>query len=111
MKQTQRLRFLEYLRPGWTFHGKGLWAHVDESIIPFVTLIGSPNFGYRSVYRDLEAQVAMITTNKELSKQLIDERQRLLEYSQEVTEQTYTGEDRKVPFWVLLIATFMRDFF
>ena len=83
----EHVRLLEYFREGWTFHVKGLWAarracngeRVYESsqnrsslvasadnrpclqnarrLLPSLTLIGSPNFGYRSVHRDLEAQV------------------------------------------------------
>lgn len=33
-------------------------------------MIGSPNFGYRSVHRDLEAQIAIVTENEELQRQL-----------------------------------------
>ena len=38
-------------------------------------LIGSTNFGKRSVYRDLESQIAVITTNKKLKANLIKEAQ------------------------------------
>ena len=47
--QCDRIKLLEYLRDGWTFHGKGLWysAAGDES--PIATMIGelvnlAPNF-------------------------------------------------------------------
>ncbi|CAJ0557860.1 unnamed protein product, partial [Mesorhabditis spiculigera] len=51
----------EYKRPGWTFHAKGLWM-CDEGVA--ATLIGSSNYGYRSVHRDLEAQVLLVTKNE-----------------------------------------------
>ncbi|CAJ0570714.1 unnamed protein product, partial [Mesorhabditis spiculigera] len=53
----------EYKRPGWTFHAKGLWMR-DEGVA--ATLIGSSNYGYRSVHRDLEAQVLLVTKNEKL---------------------------------------------
>lgn len=48
----------------------GLWLYLAGSDLPCLTLIGSPNFGYRSVHRDLEAQVAIVTENKALQQQL-----------------------------------------
>ena len=53
-----RVRMFEYRRPGWTFHGKGLWyTEQAGSPGPCLTMVGSPNFGYRSQKRDLETQV------------------------------------------------------
>lgn len=48
----------------------GLWYYVGGRDSPCLTLIGSPNFGYRSVHRDLEAQIAIVTENEELQMQL-----------------------------------------
>lgn len=48
----------------------GLWYHLRGQQLPCLTLIGSPNFGYRSVHRDLEAQIAIVTENQELQNQL-----------------------------------------
>lgn len=56
----------EYKRPGWTYHAKGLWIKFKEQKLPYVTMIGSPNFGQRSSERDLEAQAVVLTENKEL---------------------------------------------
>ena len=78
---------LEYYRRNWTFHAKGaclaslgfhpahtsttgLWIAADTASRPHFTLIGSPNYGFRSVYRDLEAQVAITTTDPGLQEQL-----------------------------------------
>ena len=53
-----RVRMFEYRRAGWTFHGKGLWyTEQASSPGPSLTMVGSPNFGYRSQKRDLETQV------------------------------------------------------
>lgn len=48
----------------------GLWCYLQGQDRPCLTLIGSPNFGYRSVHRDLEAQIAIVTENEELQSQL-----------------------------------------
>lgn len=48
----------------------GLWYYVEGNDRPCLTLIGSPNFGYRSVHRDIEAQIAIVTENDELQTQL-----------------------------------------
>lgn len=52
------------------FSPTGLWYYLQGQDRPCLTLIGSPNFGYRSVHRDLEAQVAIVTENEELQSQL-----------------------------------------
>jgi len=110
-KLQNRIKFWEYQRPGWTFHGKGLWAVLCDAPLPQITMIGSSNFGNRSVYRDLEAQVTIVTTNDRLSRQLKSEKVSFLEYSEKVDTNTYKDPERKVPFWVFLIRTFMRTFF
>ncbi|XP_040496043.1 CDP-diacylglycerol--glycerol-3-phosphate 3-phosphatidyltransferase, mitochondrial isoform X4 [Ursus maritimus] len=68
--QQERVRLQEYWRRGWTFHAKGLWLYLAGSSLPCLTLIGSPNFGYRSVHRDLEAQIAIVTESRALQQQL-----------------------------------------
>jgi CDP-diacylglycerol--glycerol-3-phosphate 3-phosphatidyltransferase len=49
-KAVERVRLFEYLKPPWTFHGKGLWMYptslaTAQETFPFLTLVGSPNFG------------------------------------------------------------------
>lgn len=53
------------------FHGKGLWYYGDfnKSQLPSATIIGSSNFGHRSVFRDLEANLLIYTKNNKLQKQ------------------------------------------
>uniref|UniRef100_T1J1T8 CDP-diacylglycerol--glycerol-3-phosphate 3-phosphatidyltransferase n=1 Tax=Strigamia maritima TaxID=126957 RepID=T1J1T8_STRMM len=68
--QQDRIRLFEYERDLWTFHSKGLWLYPSDEDTPFLTLIGSPNFGHRSVLRDLELQFAVTTANRRLRHQL-----------------------------------------
>ena len=56
-------RSLEYLNKNWTYHSKGLWLFPKESNDALVT-IGSPNFGMRSYFRDMEAQLYMVSESE-----------------------------------------------
>ena len=40
-----RIKYLEYYREGWTFHGKGLWYYHNGEAWPSLTLMGSTNYG------------------------------------------------------------------
>ena len=77
----------------------------------FLTLIGSPNFGKRSVYRDMEAQVGIVTVDKRLKQDLIEERDRFCKDSSRVTRATFDEKERSPAWWVWGIATFMNSFF
>ena len=59
----------EYDRPGWTWHGKGLWLHDTNSTLA-LSVIGSSNYNYRSFERDLEAQLYIATTDEEVKRRL-----------------------------------------
>lgn len=108
--QRNRITLFEYIHPGWTFHAKGLWCYLPLHKTPCLTFVGSPNFGYRSVYRDLEAQVAIVTENEKLSQDLHLEQERLYDCSVGVTENTFQLPERKVPFWVQLVTKFIKKF-
>ncbi|CAN7939776.1 unnamed protein product, partial [Ixodes hexagonus] len=101
----------EYERERWTFHAKGLWLWRGTQPWPCVSLIGSPNFGFRSVHQDLEAQVAIVTSNKGLQKQQHFEQQRLYDLSTPVTWATFQAPSRHVPFWVRLVTPWLRSLF
>ena len=51
------------------FHAKGVWCVQDG--LPSLTIIGSSNFGHRSVHRDLEFQLAIFSKNKPLQQLLL----------------------------------------
>ena len=40
-----RVQYFEYLREGWTFHGKGLWYYLPGEQLPSLSLVGSSNYG------------------------------------------------------------------
>ncbi|KAM9774176.1 CDP-diacylglycerol--glycerol-3-phosphate 3-phosphatidyltransferase, mitochondrial isoform X1 [Syngnathus typhle] len=109
--QQGRVQLHEYHRPQWTFHAKGLWYYLSEQDRPCLTLIGSPNFGYRSVHRDLEAQIAIVTENEQLQDQLREEQEMLYRRSSEVSGLTFEQPDRHVKLWVKLVTPFIKNFF
>ena len=82
-------QILEYTRPNWTFHAKGLWVqqtNPDSSQSAF-TLIGSSNFSHRSLNRDLENQLLVWTSDTDLLNRMVEERDWIFspQYSQPVT--------------------------
>ncbi|CAO3657681.1 unnamed protein product [Mucor hiemalis] len=113
-KQVKRIRrsheitIEEYKRPGWTYHAKGLWIKFKEQNLPYVTMIGSPNFGQRSSERDLEAQAVVLTENKELRTALYKEVDALHQYSQLVSNETFAKIDRQVPNGVKIATAFVK---
>ncbi|KAF9538639.1 CDP-diacylglycerol--glycerol-3-phosphate 3-phosphatidyltransferase [Mortierella hygrophila] len=96
----ERIKIEEYARKGWTYHAKGLWVYPPHSDLPVMTTIGSPNFGYRSIVRDLEAQLFLVTSNLGLRKSLHEELGSLRKYAYPVTEDTFKVPERQVPVWV-----------
>lgn len=118
----------------------GLWYYLQGQDRPCLTLIGSPNFGYRSVHRDLEAQIAIVTGNEELQGRLQEvswvaepmggggrrcqpltrlrvalcasqEQQTLYQRSSEVSVATFERPDRHVKLWVKLVTPLIKNFF
>ena len=62
------------------------------------------------MYRDLEAQVAIVTENEKLSQDLHSEQERLYGYSVRVTEDTFLLSERRAPIWVQLVTKFIKKF-
>eukprot|EP00941_MAST-03F_sp_MAST-3F-sp1_P002225 g2225.t1 len=80
--KNENLQLFEWSRKDWTFHAKGCWLsekleNDDEMKSPWFSIIGSSNFGQRSVFHDLESQLYLSTENKKLRLELGIERDRL----------------------------------
>ena len=71
------VRLLEYARPGWEWHAKGLWFERGGGG-PFAAVVGSSNYGSRSAFRDLELQLLLETRDGGLRARLGEELGRLL---------------------------------
>ena len=109
--ESKRISLFEYIRSSWTFHAKGLWYYLPDSKYPIATMVGSANYGYRSVEKDLEAQMTIVTRNPDLQKSLHHEENRLFQSSEAVTKETLTEKNRPIPLWVkCVIATFPKLF-
>jgi CDP-diacylglycerol--glycerol-3-phosphate 3-phosphatidyltransferase len=67
--------------------------------------------GARSIQRDLEAQLAIVTNNEELRRKFHDERLRLFQYGTAVTSKTFKQLSRVGPFWGPLFMRIFRNFF
>ncbi|XP_076764938.1 CDP-diacylglycerol--glycerol-3-phosphate 3-phosphatidyltransferase, mitochondrial-like isoform X1 [Xylocopa sonorina] len=109
--QQNRVTLWEFIRPGWTYHAKGLWYSLPDQEKPCLTLIGSPNFGYRSVKKDLETQIAIMTRNIQLQNELQKEYERLFSCAKRVTKKTFSEQDRIPPAWVCAIVVLFRYYF
>lgn len=103
--------FWEYIRDGWTFHGKGMWCYLPGEKLPSMSMIGSPNFGLRSVHRDLEAQVVLVTKNINLRQRLHEEQKSLMEHTRKITSDTFYQQRYKVPRWVAFVTYFIKRYF
>jgi len=100
----------EWLRPGWTFHAKGLWFAPDGGPVT-ISAVGSPNWGERSAYRDLESQVFVFTANFGLQARLTRERDALFAAAAPVTPDRLRRPDRtRIPLWLRLAARHARPF-
>lgn len=65
----------------------------------------------RSVHRDLEAQIAIVTENQALQQQLHQEQQRLYLRSGAVSSATFQQPSRQVKLWVKLVTPLIKNFF
>ncbi|GMS80207.1 hypothetical protein PENTCL1PPCAC_2382 [Pristionchus entomophagus] len=104
----RNVELVEWSRKGWSFHAKGLWCDRGDRID---TVIGSSNYGYRSLHRDLEAQIVVSTTNASLMKRLREERNNLLEFTSLVDRSALRRIDHHVPTLVSFFSKVLRRFF
>lgn len=106
-----RVSMHEYQREGWTFHAKGLWYYPPKSELPCLTMVGSPNYGYRSVDKDLETQITILTENRGLQEQLDAEQKQLFAHSDRLTAEEFSKTERSVPGWVKMVVGVARKYF
>ena len=48
----------------------GMWCYAPGDTLPSATIVGSSNFGIRSLNRDMEAQVTILTSNRSLQERI-----------------------------------------
>eukprot|EP01101_Sappina_pedata_P010004 TRINITY_DN6194_c0_g1_i1.p1 TRINITY_DN6194_c0_g1~~TRINITY_DN6194_c0_g1_i1.p1 ORF type:complete len:506 (-),score=102.94 TRINITY_DN6194_c0_g1_i1:69-1586(-) len=78
-----------------TFHSKGLWVSLPEAPSCLAS-IGSPNFGSRSLSKDTEAHLFLLTQDPQLRRSLQDERDQLREDSLRVADGALFLEDSRL---------------
>ncbi|CAH8637046.1 unnamed protein product [Heterobilharzia americana] len=110
----------EYHRPKWTFHAKGLWIDgvdgEDDStnIRPYsLSLVGSSNYSYRSLNRDVESQLFVCTFNKQFSQHLQEERNHIFSsmYCYPVTLSQLTHQtDYRLPWYTRFMLPVFRRY-
>ncbi|GMH36426.1 hypothetical protein BSKO_04294 [Bryopsis sp. KO-2023] len=103
-------QILEYHRDKWQFHAKGIWYTPPNETHPILTAVGSPNFGHRSVYRDIEAQAIMVTSNPELRKKLYHEVHDLTKECVPVQEEKLVELQRNTGSTLKLALKLVRGF-
>jgi CDP-diacylglycerol--glycerol-3-phosphate 3-phosphatidyltransferase len=135
--QRHRIALFEYTRKNWTFHAKGLWLSLpspppvtvnnnnnnnnnnersDEMLrkednFPCVTLIGSPNFGVRSIARDVESQLVIITENRDLQQRLQQEMEHIFATAERVSDKTFNeSPGRGGGVWLGILVPFAKNF-
>lgn len=100
LKALPDLQLYEYIKPLTTFHSKGLWCYHDNYT---VTIIGSTNFNYRSLHRDIEYNFMIVTKNKTTKEGLVRELNEILRHTKEVNRGEILG--RYVSVWSRLSHT------
>ncbi|KRY33240.1 CDP-diacylglycerol--glycerol-3-phosphate 3-phosphatidyltransferase, mitochondrial [Trichinella spiralis] len=105
-----RLQLFEYKRDDWTFHAKGIWLKTYSDNKVNASVIGSTNFGYRSLNRDLETQIVLFTENEQLKDQLTKECDMLFYYCSAFKRPLTTYGHRQVPLFVSFISRWLRTF-
>ena len=106
-----RIRYFEFKKENWSFHAKGVWFYRNGDELPFLTMIGSPNYGYRSVWRDLELQFFIQTNNLALKQKLHHECRTLFHPSttSEISSNRIKA-DRHVATYLKLATRLLRGF-
>ena len=64
-----------------------MWLSPAGEDLPLATTVGSPNMGARSLFRDLEAQLTIVTHNEHVRKQLRMEYERFAMLSRQVSKE------------------------
>ena len=113
----------EWMREGWTYHGKGAWwfrkkggregereGEGEWEKGPFITNVGSSNYGMRSTNRDIEAQITLITEAEGLKGKLEEEVKGLRRDAKELGEDCFGRKEYEVAGWVRWISGAIKGF-
>lgn len=104
IENHDKISIQEYDREGWSYHQKGLWI-TNPSNDSFATIIGSSNFGYRSMFRDLECNFAILSRSKQLHSAFDTERSNIFAYLKPI------GEQKSKSILLRRLAVFLKHYF
>ena len=114
--RISEIKVYEYIKDGFTWHTKGIWIFPtlkqNQKMNSFMlTTIGSSNMNYRSVYRDLEAQVVIYTKDVDLSRRISDNMQELVYRNSRVVQiDDLRSMQRMAPGWVKIASRLVKRF-
>ncbi|EGG10378.1 uncharacterized protein MELLADRAFT_103410 [Melampsora larici-populina 98AG31] len=134
-RKQDQIQIREWIKEGWTYHAKGIWLSricnpnpsadiptdsthlnsnrsISNEFEPFLTMIGSSNYGRRSAERDLECNLLIIdeTEEKGVSNQLTEELTGLRKNATGlVCEDWFEGDGRQVGLGVKLATRLIRN--
>ena len=112
----------EWQRDGWSYHVKGMWLSMGRAAEQaagaeaVLSVVGSTNFGLRSLERDAECSLVIVTKGGlgegSLARRLGEERDRLWKNGVKVTVDTFEreGSERQLPWLILWVAKFAREY-
>jgi CDP-diacylglycerol--glycerol-3-phosphate 3-phosphatidyltransferase len=88
-----------------------MWISEDTESLPFFVTFGSTNYGQRSVHKDVEAEVIVVTRNDLLQRRIRHELQSLRESSAVVSDVNFTnGAQGRLQPVVSLVAQLGQDY-
>ena len=99
------MKILEWYRKGWSYHCKGLW-YLNQNFVS--TVVGSANFGFRSIKYDLETQIVMISESEDFKKKIEMELNDLESDCKEVDLKEVTKKARTPPLLYRLILPWIK---
>ena len=107
----------EYTRDGWTYHAKGVWFTSSSETSPWLSVIGSSNFGMRSQCRDIESQLYIGSTDSKLRESWERERNLLWKHANKVDENLLSEDSRKIQgmslrsgYWIRPVSSLISRF-
>ena len=102
-----QVTFLQYERDNWSFHPKGIWVSRQSGEKVDTTIIGSSNFGYRSLLRDLEISFKLQSDSTSFKNQLRLELARIKKFCSPIDKMRSTFHS---PFLAFLVRGPLRSF-
>jgi CDP-diacylglycerol--glycerol-3-phosphate 3-phosphatidyltransferase len=111
-KQKRDLKLLEYARPGWTFHSKGVWTGDSGNREEYnCTLLGSSNYSERSFKRDSELNFYFYSLCPQFNTELHAEVDSHLQYTEDVTQKNFKRDgEMSYGIFTKLIARCLQSF-